>query len=268
MTQVVSPSLVGALHPIDWRGADLCFARIGWHTYTRNAVVSASTSAEGWPAAALNSPMTYERWKPSAAPAWVRFDMGKNVEVDYIGIAAHDLYIQGATVTLQYSLNGSDWTTIDTFQPSRDDAFLFWFDPVVARYFRIQIDKVAYIGVVYLGKILVMQRGCYGGHTPGTLARQTAIMPNKSEGGQFLGRSIIRQGYATSYEWKHLEADWYRQYFDPFVESARKYPFFVSWFPKKYPDEVLYAWTNEDIAPSNMGKRDYMQVSLSVEALA
>ena len=87
------------------------------------------------------------------------------------------------------------------------------------------------------------------------------------EGGQWLGRSIIRKGVTTSYQWRHLKAAWYRQYFDPFVKSARTTPFFIAWRPETYPNEVAYAWAKSDIRPSNMGIRDFMEVTLSVEGL-
>jgi hypothetical protein len=30
------------------------------------------------------------------------------------------------------------------------------------------------------------------------------------------------------------------------------------------PDDVVWAWTQNDVSPSNMGVRDYMQVGFSV----
>jgi hypothetical protein len=93
------------------------------------------------------------------------------------------------------------------------------------------------------------------------------IRPNKSERGQWLGRSIIRGGSAGSWSWRHLKADWYRTYFDPFVESARTQPFFIAWRPETYP-VAAYCWTEGDITPSNMGVKDFMQVTLEAEGLA
>lgn len=272
MIQLVSPSLVAQARK---SGGDigpserLCHARIGWQTITRDAVVSASSSEPGWPASSLQNSMTYDRWRPQDMPSWVSFDAGAVVEVDYVGIGGHNLYSVGATVQVQHSNDGAAWTPAETIEPSRDGATLIQFEAVAARYWRINISGgIPTIAVIYFGKVLVMQRGSYGGHSPGTLSRATDIMPNKSESGQFLGRSIIRRGYSTSYEWSNLTANWYRQYFDPFVESARKFPFFIQWFPEKFPDEVLYAWCNEDISPSNQGQRDLMSVGFTVEALA
>ena len=121
---------------------------------------------------------------------------------------------------------------------------------------------------MYLGEVLEMQRPFYAGHSPGKLSRQTTLQPNRSVKGEWLGRSIVREGFGTSFQWRHLKSEWYRANFDPFVASARLYPFFISWNPQDHPDEVLYAWTNQDISPSNMGVINFMQVSMDVEALA
>ena len=115
---------------------------------------------------------------------------------------------------------------------------------------------------------LAMQRAIYAGHSPITLSRKTVKRPTKSEFGQWLGSSTIRHGLKTSFEWKNLKAAWYREYFDPFVKSARTKPFFIAWRPSKFPNEIAYAWTSNDIKPSNMGILDYMDVSMSVEGYA
>ena len=264
---VVSPSLVemggGCWH------SSLRHSRIGWNTLTRDAVVTASSQADSWPASALSNSLTYERWKPVAVPAWVQFDAGQPVDVDYLGIASHSLGSAGATFSLQYSSNGSTWVTAIAAEPADDRAMMVLLEPVSARYWRLNITgSIASVGVVYLGQVLETYRPVSPGHSPGNLSRTTEIMPNVSEGGQFLGRSVIRMGYSTKYEWEHLPAQWYRDNFDPFVESARKYPFFIAWNPVRYPNEVLYAWTDDDIQPDNEGTRDWMKVSFKVEAIA
>jgi hypothetical protein len=111
-----------------------------------------------------------------------------------------------------------------------------------------------------------MQRGLYGGHSPINLSRVTVSRSNRSEGGQFLGRYIVRSGFKTSAEWGHLTASWYRENFDPFVESATQYPFFFAWRPETFPDEVAYCWTDGDIQPANMGIKTLMSVGININA--
>jgi hypothetical protein len=118
-----------------------------------------------------------------------------------------------------------------------------------------------------MGQALTMQRRIYQGHTPLTLSRDTELSNNVSEGGQYLGRSIIRKGASTSAQWTHLNASWYRANFDPFVKSARTNPFFIGWRPLQYPNELGFVWTDSDIAPQNTGPRDFMSVGVNFRGL-
>lgn len=242
-------------------------AKIGYHTVTRDAIVTASSAVPGFPASALKNALTYEAWRPESSPAWVVFDAQRLVDIDYVGLGVHTLGTEGVTLTIEHSIDGSTWEQVVQFLVGTDDAVMALFDQVTARYFRLSFNRVAQVSVAYIGRILTMQRPIYSGHSPGVLSRTTKIDPNKSEGGQFLGRSVIRQGLATSFQWQNLSPDWYRANFDPFVESAIRYPFFIAWKPTRYPQEVMYCWCNDDIHPQNSGVRDFMSVGFSVEGV-
>src|SRR5690606_5562359 len=142
------------------------------------------------------------------------------------------------------------------------------FEPVRSSRFRVLVTgtEAPEIGVISIGKALVMPHAIYQGHTPISLARETVIRPNVSERGQFLGRSIIRSGARGSWTWDRLPADWYRRYFDPFVEAARSVPFFILWRPETFPHEAAYVWTLSDIHPSN-SRRDWLTVTVEAEGL-
>lgn len=267
---VVSPNLVQGggskgLRP----STDSCIAFIGYDNYLyRGATVTASSQQVGFPATAVANPLTYERWLASAGDSdpTLTIDLGTQQDINYLAIGAHTIV---GDIVVESSTNGTDWEIVTggTSVATRNRAMMFIFDAVTARYFRIKLGSPAEVGVVYIGRVLEMPVRMYGGHTPGVLARRTSIRTNESVAGQFLGRSIVRQGFATSYTWNHIDPVWYRENFDPFVEHATKYPFFVAWNYSKFPDEVLYGWTTDDIAPVNMGVRGFMSVSMNVEAV-
>lgn len=245
-------------------------ARIGYQTITRNGALSASTEAAGHPAYSAGLPNTYESWVPTSVPATITCDAGAPADVDYIGIAAHTLGSGGNTFRVQYSSDGSSWSDATGDMTVADDTpIMVFFGLQSARYWRLNISSgtVPIIGTWYAGKALAMQRAIYSGHSPITLSRQTVIRSNKSEGGHFLGRYIVRSGVNTSASFQHLTASWYREYFDPFVLSARTMPFFFAWRPREYPREVAYAWTAGDISPSNMGIRDLMSVEVQMSGV-
>lgn len=118
-----------------------------------------------------------------------------------------------------------------------------------------------------MGKALEMERPIYGGHTPISLSRTTTIRGNRTEEGQFAGRSVIRRGAIGAWTWSHLTAAWVRRYLQPFIEEARTRPFFILWRPETFPDEAAYCWTEGDLSAQNMGLRDYMSFTLNARGL-
>lgn len=247
----------------------LKLARIGYENLVRGNTPSVSTTATGFFAGALRNSLTHEFWKPTASPATIEWT-GLSATVDYIGIAAHTLGSESVTVKLEYSTdNGSSYTEIKEFIHGTDNDIMVLFDEVTnvtnVKITLTYTGDAPVIGVIYVGKSLVMQQKLYGGHSPITLSRRTSKRPQASNSGQWIGRSIIRRAFQSSAAWTHLTAEWYRNNFDPFVKEALKYPFFFAWNPSEWENEVALCWTNDDIQPSNMGMRDRMEVSMNLQ---
>lgn len=243
--------------------------RIGFENLARDATISASSADDDFPADAAARPDTYEYWQPTALSAWWKADLGSVQTVNYVGIASHDLGSLSLGVTAQYSTDGLLWSDAsDQAAPSDDSAILLLFPEQTARYWRILVDAVGSpsgddmpsIGVIYLGSILAMPRPIYGGHAPITLSRETTLYQGLSRGGQFLGQSIRRSGFASKVSFRHLTASFVRSSLDPFIRAARKFPYFFAWRAGDWDDEVAYVWTPSDIRPANMGIRDFMEV--------
>ncbi len=251
----------------------LTHARICHQTITRTGTLVASGEQAGFEADSALNPLTYEFWKADALPATWRIDAGSAVSVDYIGVASHTLATEGASVKPQWSDDDAAWNDIENISahaPTDDGPILFLFAAESHRYWRIEVtgSTVPSIGVVFIGVALAMPRPIYGGHSPIDLSRTSVIRPQRSERGQFLGRSIVRSGFHADYSWQHLTPAFYRSEFDLFVEDALSFPYFLAWRPETFPESVVYGWSGQDIAPSNMGiGKGLMQVSISVEGL-
>jgi hypothetical protein len=244
---------------------DFTHARIGYQNLTYGTTPVASSSTPGHPAIAATYPTTYEFWQPSSLPATWSIDLVDPRIVDYVGIVGD---IEGAGLAIESSEDGTTWAQIAAEDGITDRINMFLFEPRFARFFRVVVSGVAAkIAVVYMGQALAMQRPIYQGHTPLNLSRETELSNNMSEGGQYLGRSIIRMGAKTSASWSHLRADWYRANFDPFVRAAITAPFFVAWRPAKFANELGFCWTDADISPSNTGPRDFMSVDMNFKGL-
>lgn len=247
----------------------LTHSRIGIETIGRTGTVSASSALAGFPASSAANPLTYEFWKPATVPATWVVDAGSAVTVDYVGIASHNLGTAAATITLQRSSDNTNWVDVVSTTAGNDAPIMFLFAPLTFRYWRVLVDgnDIA-IGVINIGKVLEMERACFAGISPIDLSRRTVIRPNVSEGGQWLGRSIIRQGSATSVTFRHLTNNFYRNSFDSFVKEALEYPFFFAWRPEGYPESIGYVWTQTDIVPTTMGVRDFLEVTIDMDGLS
>lgn len=243
-------------------------SRIGHQTYTRTGTATASSAQTNFPADAPLNSMTYEYWRPTAIPATWTLDAGSSVSANYFGIGAHTL--SGCAISIQGSNDNVSYTTIDTLTPSDNSQIMFLFAPVSYRYWRLYISSgsIPSVGVIYVGTTLDMIRPYYAGVSPISLNKTTVIRPNRSEGGQWLGRTVIRQGSSMSAEFKNLDNAWVRNTFSQFIDDAVLYPFFFAWRPDNYPEDVGYVWVTDDIAPTNMGIRDLMQVSFSMQGLS
>jgi len=243
---------------------------IGYQTWVRDllaADISVSSETAGGPKDSILRPNTYEFWEPIALPAEIVIDLGVARAADYVGLAGHTIGSSGVAVKVQHSPDGTTWTDFGSEVSPTDDAPIMFVDEsVTKRYWKIEYPNSGtspQLAVIYIGQLLVSPTSIYGGHSPATLSRDTKLFQNMSDGGHFLGQYIKRKGVKGNLTLRHLGAGWYRTNFDPFVLAAREFPFFVAWRPVDWPLEVAYAWTDANIKPKNMGKKDYMEVSFN-----
>lgn len=267
--------------------------RIGYDNIVESATLAASSSA-GFEVDALNNPFTYDFWRSPVEDS----DTGDYIAeiyiqatglktVDYVGIAKHNL--TGRRVTLFVSGDGVTYTEHVKLDVLSNDAIMLMFPTVSAKYFKLSIGRLldpsisadfvnqiysigaasdiglyVQIAVLFIGQSLEMQRMIFGGHAPAKLYAEAELRPSTSEGGSWLGRSIIRTGAPCEYSYQHLTGAWYRANFDPFAKIANTKPFFIAWRPLGYAAECQYAWTEKPIRPQNTGPNDWLSVSFNV----
>lgn len=264
----------------------LTHARIGYQNVI--TLATATNAMPGFIALATLTPQTFERWMPSASPATITFTFPERA-INYIGIGAHTLSLadsveleilkDGSWIPQPLTLSGSksaslildfinqQYSVEGTISDS-DDAHLILLTPTFCQGFRLIITysgtepSIAYVSA---GNVLEMERPFYRGHTPAQLTADIVSRPNVSEGGEWLGRSLIRQGRSTSMQWNNLSPQWYRNNFDQFRIHAQSGTFFVAWNPGQYGTDVLYAHTDDDIRPTHAGFRDKLSVSMNVK---
>lgn len=257
---------------IDQSQFDLTSPIIGYDNIVTvsNIAASSEDSSGFYPATNMANPATNLKWKAASdADTTIILTNTDSVDLEYVGLARHNLGTIKSNISVDASTDGGSTyvSLISAFMPANDDPLICRFTK--ANYTNIRITMasnldVPQIAVCYCGDLLTLQRRIYVGHTPITMGRNRVNVNGMSESGQFLGRLFISKSRATTASMKNLTPDWYREYFDPFVEAAGEIPFFFAWRPSDYPDEVGYCWLVSEPKPVNQSSNGMMSVDLSV----
>lgn len=207
-------------------GFPLNYARIGYDTILTTASGGGDDTLG---AANLLTPSTYDKWRPTIdGTAVLIANSAQNV--NYVGIAAHNLGSIGATliVDVSPSFGAPHVNVYNGVPPSDSPLFIRFAEGSYDRVF-IEINGVstAEVGVVFMGTELEMMRPNYSGYSPATLSSTDVFTPQKSDGGQFLGKQLVRKGYATKASFQHLTYEWYESNFQPFCVICKDAALFL-----------------------------------------
>jgi hypothetical protein len=259
---------------------------IGYNNIASAGTVTATSEADGYPASNLGNPSTALRWlaadegsppAPPAADQYLTVTIDQVDPVDYVGIAVHNLGTGQHVVSVEGSIGGSpEWfELVEESIQANDDPIVFRFTPQSLTGIRLRIQPsqatvptVPYVAVMYVGKLLVLERGTHADHVPINLGRTTRVMNGKSETGNFLGRVVLSESRSTSFAVKHLTQTWYRQKFDPFVVAAQEIPFFFAWRPQAHPGDVGFVTLTNDVQPSRSFDTGRFSVTLNLNGVS
>lgn len=230
------------------------YPRIGYHSVLPGATLTASSSDSNHPVSLVSNYLTYDAWEATASGyQWIEIETASAEVVDYVGIACHNLNSANAPFRVQY-YSDTGWTdAMDDFMPMFNSPFLFEFDPVISNRFRFQVldsNITPFVGIIFIGQIMHFERGVFVGHAPAPYSKMDTVLNSESEGGQFLGRSMISEGAGTTIDLDHLSSDYLRSTWVPFQEHAVLRPFFFTWNPVWYPYEVIYGWSTGEPKPT------------------
>jgi hypothetical protein len=229
---------------------------IGWHNVITTAGISAGTANASYPASNLANPQTFSRWQAAdTTEQYVTLSALSPTDLDFLGIAAHNLASAGISVSVDGRLGEGDWfELVQEVQLPNDGPAMFRWETQSLSAVRLHLrsgNVPARIAVAYLGKLLVMERKIWQGQTPPPLGRMSRATNSKSESGQFLGRVVLSEWVETKVPLSLLDPDWFRENMVPFLTAARNAPFFFAWRPQDYPQEVGYLWFINDPVPVN-----------------
>lgn len=255
---------------------------IGYDNRVTAGNVSATSFEDGYPITNVANNSTYLHWRAEGGSPLLEEEIEVAVNtadlLDYVGIARHNFGTEQIAVTIEGLVDADAspevWVElVEEFIPADDSPIIARFEPVALAAIRIILtpgtdtENPPRLAVLYVGKLLQLQRKIYVGHTPITYGRNARVTNGRAESGNFLGRIVLSESLSTEVALQNLTADWYRTYFDPFARAGREEPFFFAWRPESYPREVGFAWLTDEPRPSNQRANGMMQVSFEMTGI-
>ncbi len=214
---------------------------------------------------------SYTYWKVPSGVQYltVVFPVGKAVNAYALYLTGDETIAHlGGTATFQYSTDsGATWNNfLPTEAPIDSTPIYRQTVTVTATRWRWKFDcpSAHYVSVLSFGTDFQFERGCWVGFNPPQLARSTVLTNNVSQGGNFLGRSIIRNGMSTMFNMEWLTPGFVRTYWLPFIVWAERKPWFLLWDKTGYPADAAFCWTDGDIGKPENSHSNFMSAKMKI----
>jgi hypothetical protein len=218
-----------------------------------DASLSATDTADGYDVDNITDlrPYTLHKFE-EAGTKYIVIDCGEDATADAIGIVGHNLGTAEATVSVQHSANGSDWSAdLVSFEPSDDKAVMKEFTSTTDRYWRISIvtsSVIAQLGVVIIGQVLTFPRWPLSGFDPDALNIEASSQTSKA--GNILGATLKYVSREISMSFEDIIPSWITNTFKPVWDSHLEQlkPFLAAWDITNHPSEVYFLRIPENFA--------------------
>lgn len=244
---------------------------IGYDNKVTASNIAATDSATGYPVTNLGNTSTAEEWRANSTGVKYLTCTSDTETVDYVGIAKHNFGSAGIAVSVE-TYDGSTWTEVCEAVFLPDDApVIFRFDEDSPEAVRLKMatgSEAPRCAIMYVGKLMKLQRNLYVGHTPINLNAQPNVITGMSEEANFLGRVTTGRSASGGISLQNLTPGWYRTYMVPFLRAAETKPFFFAWRPQGYPREVGFTWISGAMpTPKNQRGNGMMQVDMNLRGI-
>ncbi len=252
---------------------------IGYENFFSTGVVSATGgSVAGNEIANAYSGTTYDYWSPLTLTGThtITVDLGSPADVTYFALTAAtwDSAVP-FTVNLQYSNDNFSGdindATANTIIPDRSP-FMESFSVINSRYWRIRfipsgVPTVSLkVAAASVGPQFDLLRAYSVGSSIPTDSITDKIINQVSNGGEFLGRSVIRQAVSAEIMVTFRDIAFHRGVWRTFIEAALTQPFWFSW-NADFPDDVIYAWMVGNPSPPTWDTNRTLSAGLTVAGL-
>lgn len=244
---------------------------IGYRNVVTPSTIVADTQDVNYPASNLANPATNSEWRAADdSEQYLTITISDPEDIDYVGIARHNFGSAEIPVSIEEFADGGWQELVEDIMPGDDSPLMFRFEPHSCAQIRIRMqpgNEPPRAAVVYVGKLLDLERKIYAGHTPLPHARKINLATGISESGNYLGSIVLGEFRSTSVPFSLISPDWYRQMMEPFIKT-RPSPFFFAWRPQAYPHEVGYCWITNDPMPTPTGPSNLLSFDWSITGIA
>lgn len=189
------------------------------------ATLSASGTYTGYTVQNILDEKPFTYWMAAAAGSnWIKGQFGSAQLVNCIGIVGHNLHTVGATVYVEYSSDGTNWSTAASNVPADDLAFMisFAFETTYA-YWRLRIENtsgIPMIAVLFMGAEIEFE---WPADTPHAILDEGInAIEELSKGGNMLGASVNFNDHALDRSFSNFTRTWFDIYFLPFWNVCGK----------------------------------------------
>lgn len=241
---------------------------VGWRNVVTASTIVADTEASGYPASNLANPATHLEWRANdTTEQYLTITTNEVDDIDYVGIARHNFATAEISVTI---LDGDDNVLVEETMPVDDGPLMLRFEAQSVAEVKIKLSSgntEARAAVVYCGKLLVMERKIYVGHTPFQDGIKSNVQNNRSESGNFLGRIVLGEWRETSVPLSLITPAWFRANLRAFLLAAVETPFFFAWRPTTYAREVGYGWFADDPKPAPAGPSNLIALEWNLSGI-
>jgi len=239
-----------------------------------DGVPTATDTASGYDVLNIRDLKVYTAWRAAfVGTKYLTVNCGAPRTVDTIGISGHNLGTAGATVSVESSANGIDWTErLAGFVPTNDKSIMKKIPSVSAQYWRLKVVTAsidAQIAVCLLGVRLEFPVGVSAPFTPAEESIEAENIVSKT--GVLLGAVVRYNPIAVNAQFRWVGRTWVEAIFLPWWNdwASKLAPFLWAWDLDRYPNDVKFLRITPGFsmkAPVSVGPF-YDSISLEMEGV-
>ena len=210
-----------------------------------DAVPTATDTAAGYSVSNITDLRPFTWWQAaSLGTKYITVNCGSAKSADSIGIIGHNFFTASATVSVESSANGADWTErLAGFTPATDKAVLKTFTTASAQYWRIKIVTAAIaarMAVCILGARMDFPRYLSGNFDP--CPEKLNAIAARSKAGHMIGATLKNVSTEIDVDFRGITTAWFEDIFRPTWENHLRQvkPFFWAWDITNHATEVYF----------------------------